>query len=59
MGNKKSLRYIGKHAAMTCVLGLLAGVSPAQAQISGDVVKIGLISDLSGNYADVDGLGGV
>jgi branched-chain amino acid transport system substrate-binding protein len=31
----------------------------AQAQISGDVVKIGVISDLSGLYADIDGPGGV
>ena len=31
----------------------------AQAQISGDVVKIGVISDLSGLYADIDGNGGV
>lgn len=33
--------------------------SAAQAQISGDVVKIGVISDLSGLYADIDGPGGV
>ena len=31
----------------------------AQAQITGDVVKIGVISDLSGLYADIDGNGGV
>jgi len=31
----------------------------AQAQISGDVVKIGFITDLSGLYADIDGAGGV
>jgi branched-chain amino acid transport system substrate-binding protein len=30
----------------------------AQAQISGDVVKIGFITDLSGVYSDVDGNGG-
>jgi branched-chain amino acid transport system substrate-binding protein len=35
------------------------GVSmPAQAQISGDVIKIGFITDLSGVYSDVDGNGG-
>ncbi|QRX84780.1 ABC transporter substrate-binding protein [Glaciimonas sp. PAMC28666] len=33
-------------------------ISPASAQISGDVVKIGLITDLSGVYADIDGPGG-
>jgi branched-chain amino acid transport system substrate-binding protein len=37
-------------------MGLTA---PAHAQISGDVVKIGFITDLSGNYADADGKGGV
>ena len=40
-------------ATMFLTLGL-----PAQAQISGEVVKIGFISDLSGVYSDVDGNGG-
>ncbi|GAB3377193.1 ABC transporter substrate-binding protein [Massilia agri] len=31
---------------------------PVQAQISGDVIKIGFITDLSGVYSDVDGNGG-
>ena len=36
------------------------GVSaPARAQISDDVVKIGFITDISGPYADIDGMGGV
>jgi branched-chain amino acid transport system substrate-binding protein len=30
----------------------------AQAQISGDTIKIGMITDLSGVYADIDGNGG-
>jgi branched-chain amino acid transport system substrate-binding protein len=33
--------------------------SSAQAQISGDVVKIGYITDLSGVYSDIDGQGGI
>ena len=37
---------------------ILAGTSPAQAQISGDTIKIGMITDLSGVYSDVDGNGG-
>ena len=38
---------------------LLAGLfSPAQAQISGDVIRIGFITDMSGVYADVDGPAG-
>lgn len=32
---------------------------PASAQISGDVIKIGIITDMSGLYADIDGQGGV
>src|SRR6218665_56968 len=31
----------------------------AQAQISGDVVRIGIITDMSSVYADIDGAGGV
>jgi branched-chain amino acid transport system substrate-binding protein len=31
----------------------------ASAQISGDVIKIGMITDMSGLYADIDGPGGV
>ena len=30
----------------------------AQAQISGDVIRIGFITDMSGVYADIDGPGG-
>ncbi len=38
---------------------LFAAVSPASAQISGDVIRIGLITDMSSVYADIDGPGGV
>jgi branched-chain amino acid transport system substrate-binding protein len=37
----------------------LGFATSASAQISGDVVKIGFISDLSGLYSDIDGPGGV
>ncbi|HTD05470.1 ABC transporter substrate-binding protein [Undibacterium sp.] len=43
--------------AVSAALVGLAG--PASAQISGDVVKIGFITDLSGLYSDIDGQGGV
>ena len=33
--------------------------APAHAQVSGDVIKIGFITDMSGLYADLDGPGGV
>lgn len=38
---------------------LLAAATPAQAQFSGDVIKIGIITDMSSVYADIDGQGGV
>jgi branched-chain amino acid transport system substrate-binding protein len=36
----------------------LALAAPASAQISGDVIRIGFITDMSGLYADIDGAGG-
>ena len=47
-----------KTVALACIAALgFAGT--AQAQISGDVVRIGIITDMSGVYADLDGQGGV
>jgi len=43
--------------ATAAVCGFAA--APAQAQVSGDVVRIGIITDMSGLYADIDGIGGV
>ncbi|MEO7056564.1 MAG: ABC transporter substrate-binding protein [Caldimonas sp.] len=37
---------------------LVGTVTPAQAQISGDVIRIGFITDMSGLYADIDGPAG-
>ena len=49
--------------AITQAAVVLAGATllaaPAQAQISGDTIKIGLITDMSGLYADIDGPAGV
>lgn len=46
-------------AACTLAAAALFGAaSPAQAQVSGDVIKIGFITDLSGLYADIDGPAG-
>ena len=43
------------------LLGAFAGGfnAPASAQISDDVVKIGFITDISGPYSDIDGVGGI
>ncbi len=47
-------------AACTLACATLLGAAlPAQAQISGDVIKIGIITDMSSVYADLDGQGGV
>ena len=50
-----------KKLSAACALATVAmlGVSaPAQAQMSGDVIRIGFITDLSGLYADIDGPAG-
>ncbi|QAU35921.1 ABC transporter substrate-binding protein [Janthinobacterium sp. 17J80-10] len=44
--------------ALATATALMAFAAPASAQISGDTVKIGLITDMSGVYADVDGPNG-
>jgi branched-chain amino acid transport system substrate-binding protein len=49
------LKAIALAVATTMALGFSVS---ALAQISGDVIKIGLITDLSGVYADLDGAGG-
>ncbi|MGZ5158434.1 MAG: ABC transporter substrate-binding protein [Caldimonas sp.] len=47
-------------AACTLALASMFGVATtAQAQISGDVIKIGIITDMSSLYADIDGPAGV
>jgi branched-chain amino acid transport system substrate-binding protein len=50
------LKAIALAVSTTFALGAAA---TASAQISGDTVKIGFITDLSGLYADIDGPGGV
>jgi branched-chain amino acid transport system substrate-binding protein len=51
-----------KKLASACGLAVAAMFTtamPAQAQISGDVIRIGLITDMSGLYSDIDGPAGV
>jgi len=49
-----------KQTAASCALAVATIlVTPAQAQISGDTIKIGIITDMSGLYADIDGPAGV
>src|SRR4051794_23415502 len=51
----KSLFAAGALAAA----GLFGAATPAIAQISGDVIRIGIITDMSSVYADIDGQGGI
>ena len=46
-------------ACALAAAALFGATTPAQAQISGDVIKIGIITDMSGLYSDIDGQGGV
>ncbi|MEJ7804583.1 MAG: ABC transporter permease, partial [Telluria sp.] len=42
-------------ATAACAIGFSL---PSQAQVSGETIKIGMITDLSGVYSDIDGNGG-
>jgi len=44
-------------AAACAIAGIFSGA--ALAQVSNDAVRIGFITDMSGPYADTDGLGGL
>ena len=46
-------------ACALAVTTMFGATMPAQAQISGDVIKIGIITDMAGVYGDIDGMGGV
>jgi len=47
-----------KISSACALLAAFAAASPAHAQFSGDVIRIGFITDLSGLYADIDGPAG-
>ena len=48
-----------KTAFATAIVAFLALTVPASAEISGDVVKIGVLNDMSSLYADISGPGSV
>jgi branched-chain amino acid transport system substrate-binding protein len=50
------LKTIALAVSTVAAMGFAA---PASAQISGDVIKVGIITDMSGLYADLDGPAGV
>ena len=47
-----------KKISAACALAVAGFAAPAYAQISGDTIKIGFITDMSGLYADIDGPAG-
>ena len=55
------LKKIAAACNLACTLAcaaMLGAAAPAQAQISGDVIRIGLITDMASLYADIDGPAG-
>ena len=50
------LKKISAACALAC--GALSAAAPAHAQFSGDVIRIGFITDMSGLYSDLDGPAG-
>jgi branched-chain amino acid transport system substrate-binding protein len=56
LGMKLSKIALACGLASTLGLGIATN---AQAQISGDVIRIGIITDMSGLYSDIDGQAGV
>jgi branched-chain amino acid transport system substrate-binding protein len=52
------LKKLAAACALACAT-LFGAAAPAQAQVSGDVIRIGIITDMSSLYADLDGAGGV
>ena len=49
---------LSKLKALAAACGLVCAAPMAQAQVSGDVIRIGFITDVSGLYADIDGPAG-
>ena len=46
-------------AVALAAAAMIGTTLPAQAQISGDTIKIGIITDMAGLYSDIDGAAGV
>jgi len=46
-------------AGAMAIATFLGAAAPVMARISGDTVRIGIITDMSGLYSDIDGQGGV
>jgi branched-chain amino acid transport system substrate-binding protein len=61
-GKKLMKKHVAKKPAglrAAKIALILSIATPASAQISGDTIKIGLLTDMSGIYSDISGQGGV
>jgi branched-chain amino acid transport system substrate-binding protein len=59
IGGETKMKLRTKASLLAVSVAAAFGVaSPASAQISGDIIRIGFITDMSGVYADIDGSGG-
>ena len=58
--NNGTTPYFAAHTAarMGAIAALMTISTAATAQVSGDTIKIGLLTDMSGVYSDIDGQGG-
>jgi branched-chain amino acid transport system substrate-binding protein len=52
-------KYFKSSAIALCVAAAIGASAPATAQYSGDVIRVGFLTDISGVYSDNDGQGGV
>ncbi len=60
MKTRSKLKFkMSAAAAVLTLAGFTSGALNAQSKISGDVVKIGVLTDMSGLYADLGGTGSV
>src|SRR3954464_7367877 len=58
---KVTMAQCGLNGVLAAMLALAAGIAPgaAQAQIPGDMLKVGVLSDMSGPFASQAGPGSV
>src|SRR5690242_1848907 len=58
-GNRRGGTHMVRTLTSVVALALALGAGPAAAQIRNDVVKIGVLTDMSSLYADINGPGAV
>jgi len=51
-------QLLASAVSAVCAIAAIGAALPAAAQVSNDTIKIGLLTDMSGVYSDIDGPGG-